>query len=653
MSKSTREKFNLDKGIIKEFKTKTPKFGFGVLGELTFYRTYSRLKENGRNEDWTDCVERVVNGTYSIQKRHIISNGLGWDEVKAQESASEMFERIWNFKFTPPGRGLWAMGTDIIEERGLGAALNNCAFTTTLNIDKEFSKPFEFLMDMSMLGVGVGFDVKGENKLTIKKPVGIIKYTIPDTREGWVDSLGILINAYFKGEAYPEFDYSKIRPEGAPIKTFGGVSSGPDPLKRIHTTITDLLDKVIGKPISITNITDIMNWIGVCVVAGNVRRTAEIVFGPNKAEYLDLKNYKINEHRQEFGWTSNNSIFADVGMDYSIPAQRTSINGEPGYEYLQNAQDYGRMCEARNYKDKKAMGGNPCLEQTLEDKELCNLVETFPEHHDSIEDYQRTLKFAYLYSKTVTLVSTHWVESNRVMLRNRRIGLSQSGIAMFLDRRGIHEYKRWCEIGYKTIQHYDELYSDWLAIPRSIKTTSVKPSGTVSLLAGASPGIHFPERDYYIRRIRISKLSKLWEICKKGGYHVEEDKYDSSSMVVEVPVSKLEGVRTVEKVSMWEQVWLATFVQRYWADNQVSCTVSSKEHEADQIKQVLNYAQYDLKGISFLPKTKEGAYEQMPYEGITKEEFIEKAKDLKLLNLKALSEDSTVEKFCNNDSCII
>jgi len=124
-------------------------------------------------------------------------------------------------------------------------------------------------------------------------------------------------------------------------------------------------------------------------------------------------------------------------------------------------------------------------------------------------------------------------------------------------------------------------------------------------------------------------------------------------MVVEVPVSKLEGVRTVEKVSMWEQVWLATFVQRYWADNQVSCTVSFKEHEADQIKQVLNYAQYDLKGISFLPKTKEGAYEQMPYEGITKEEFIEKAKDLKLLNLKALSEDSTVEKFCNNDSCII
>lgn len=161
-----------------------------------------------------------------------------------------------------------------------------------------------------------------------------------------------------------------------------------------------------------------------------------------------------------------------------------AVNGEPGLAWLENMRAYGRMCEDANYKDKKAQGGNPCLEQTLESYEICCLVETFPHRHESIEDFKRTLGLAVTYAKTVTLGSTHWPNTNRVMLRNRRIGVSLSGIAQFISARGMDEMKRWCEEGYQQVQRADESLSGLFGVPRSIKTTCIKPSGTVSLLAG-------------------------------------------------------------------------------------------------------------------------------------------------------------------------
>ena len=169
-----------------------------------------------------------------------------------------------------------------------------------------------------MLGVGVGFDTKGAGEIVVK---GINKdrteeiFEIPDTREGWVESLRLLLESYFHGTSPITFDYSKVRPAGEPIRGFGGVSSGPEPLMEVHEDIRKVLDKNSGEPITITTIVDIMNLIGKCVVAGNVRRTAEIVFGdPHNEEYLDLKNYKVNPHRDQYGWTSNNSIFAELGL---------------------------------------------------------------------------------------------------------------------------------------------------------------------------------------------------------------------------------------------------------------------------------------------------------------------------------------------------
>jgi|TARA_R110000782_G_scaffold84186_2_gene164388 ribonucleoside-triphosphate reductase len=652
--------FHLSEHFMNKFKRKKAPFGFNGLGELVYNRTYSRLKADNKNEQWWETVQRVVEGTFNMQKRHIDANGLGWNAWKAQHSAQQMYERIFTMKFLPPGRGLWAMGTAITEEKELFAALNNCAFVSTEAIAAEFSKPFCFLMDASMLGVGVGFDTKGAEKLVLKGPNASRRdeeYVVPDTREGWVESLRLLLESYSLGTGRLIFDYSLIREEGAPILGFGGESSGPAPLVELHETISAILDEQVGQPLTITSIVDIMNLIGKCVVAGNVRRTAEIVFGePDSEEYLDLKNYEVNPHRATYGWTSNNSIFATTGMDYEPAAERIRYNGEPGFAWLDNMKAYGRMADKPNHKDHRAKGGNPCLEQTLESYELCCLVETFPTNHESLEDYLTTLKYAYLYAKTVTLGKTHWPDTNRVMLRNRRIGCSMSGIAQFLANRGTGVLQEWMDKGYQHIQKLDKEYSDWMAIPASIKTTSIKPSGTVSLLAGATPGIHFPESRYYIRRMRLGINSNLVPSLEKAGYKLEPAfGSETTTLVVEIPVDVGEGVRTLDEVSMWEQLGLAALAQKYWADNQVSCTVTfSPETEGQDIAPALDLFQYQLKGISFLPKLDHGAYPQMPYESIDVETYTSMKAGLGKLNFgRVKGEEIAIERFCDNDMCEI
>ncbi len=530
------------------------------------------------------------------------------------------------------------MGTPVVHKKNLSAALNNCAFVSTEDMESNPTRPFEFLMDASMLGVGVGFDTKGRGKVAVLGPSDEtpIKYVIDDNREGWVESVSMELKSYFgvKGVKQPrvEFDYSAIRPEGMPLKTFGGVSSGPGPLKDLHKSIAEVLDKRVGKTLDSRSIVDLFNLIGKCVVSGNVRRSAEIAFGEaDDDEFLDLKNYEKNPDRMAYGWSSNNSVFAQIGMDYTNIANRLRDNGEPGLAWLENMQKFGRMADGPNWKDRRVKGGNPCLEQSLESYELCCLVETFPARHNSLEEYKRTLKFAYLYAKTVTLRMTHWPETNRVMLRNRRIGCSVSGVADFLGKHSLDELRIWLDEGYQTVQKWDEVYSNWFCIPRSIKTTSVKPSGTVSLLAGATPGMHFPESRIYIRRMRMSKNDPLAKPLLAAGYSVvpaigQED----TTVVAEIPIKLPEGVRVQSEVSMFEQLSLAAFMQRYWADNQVSCTVTfDPVTEGPHIAQMLQYFQYQLKGVSLFPKQDYGRFPQLPYEAISEEVYEQMTKDVK------------------------
>ena len=640
--------FKLDKTFIEKYKGKNP--DWGPLGYFTYKRTYARIiEEENRKEEFWETLKRVVEGCYSVQKEHCKKLSLPWSEQKAQKSAQQMLEKIWNFKFTPPGRGLWMMGTEFINRHG-SMALNNCGFASTADIDLKYTKAFEFVMDALMLGVGVGFDTKGAGKIIIKKPQeGYFDFIIPDSREGWVEALRLVLEAYFLGKQVPKFDFSEIRPAGAPIRGFGGIASGPGPLEEMLADIQKLLEKRIGKPISSLDILDLMNYIGRCVVAGNVRRSAEIALGdPTDFDFITSKQdkEKLYSHR----WASNNSIFAYKGLDYSFIADQIAVNGEPGVFWLENARAYSRMKDSPDYKDKKASGVNPCGEQTLESFELCCLVETFPSRHESYEEYQETLKYAYLYAKSVTLVNTHWKETNAVMLKNRRMGISQTGIIEAFVKHGRHAMLEWCDKGYNYLKQLDETYSDWLCVPHSIKLTTVKPSGTVSILAGVTPGIHYPHSDYYIRRVRVSTNSDLINPLKEAGYIIIDDKYSNNSVVVEFPVHEENFDRGKDHVSIWEQAENAAAYQKYWSDNQVSITITFKPEEAKEIEHVLECYEDKLKAVSFLP-IKEHGYEQAPYEKITKEEYERRISKLKPLNLNKTADKAIGEKFCDSDTC--
>ena len=425
--------FRLSPDFVSGYRDKPSPFGFkdaggNSLGEITFLRTYSRLKEDGSKETWTDVCERVINGMFSIQKEHCKTSRLPWNDNKAQASAQDAFDRLFHLKWSPPGRGLWMMGTPLVMEQRNSAALQNCSFISSSEMTKvNPAKPFAFLMEASMLGIGVGFDDKGADKdfeihSPSKQPP--TTFVVPDTREGWVDSVSMLINSYLRPDQSPVvFDYSLVRPAGEPIKTFGGTAAGPEPLRRLHVAIQSQFDGRGGQSLTRTDIADLGNMIGVCVVSGNVRRSAELLMGRlDDDEFLNLKNYAKNPGRMEWGWMSNNSVEVKVGDDLSKIVHGIALNGEPGVIWMDVTRRYGRLIDPPNDADWRASGYNPCAEQSLESGECCTLVETYLNRHESLEDFKKTLKVAYLYGKTVTLLPTHWPDTNAIMQRNRRIG---------------------------------------------------------------------------------------------------------------------------------------------------------------------------------------------------------------------------------------
>lgn len=670
--------FRLTDDFIDGYRGRIAPFGYrdaagNSVGEITFLRTYSRLKEDGTKETWTDVCERVINGMYSLQKDHCKKSRLPWNDVKAQASAKEAFDRLFNLKWTPPGRGLWVMGTNIVNVQKNSAALQNCAFVSTAEMSKYApAKPFAFLMEASMLGVGVGFDDKGADKdFTINTPTPTDRetslYTIPDTREGWVESVVSLLNSYLKADQKQiHFDYSEIRPLGAPIKTFGGTASGPAPLIRLHNSIDRLFNNRGGEKLTRRDIADIGNLIGVCVVSGNVRRSAELLIGRLDDEnFLNLKNSEVFPERNSYnpdapgwGWMSNNSVETSVGQDLSAIVEGIALNGEPGVIWLDVSRKYGRLADPVNNKDWRVAGYNPCAEQSLESYECCTLVETYLNRHESLDDYKRTLKFAYLYAKTVTLLPTHWEETNAIMQRNRRIGASMSGVADFADINGLPILREWMDQGYKTVQRYDNIYSEWLGVRESIKMTTIKPSGTVSILAGESPGVHWtPGGKFFNRTIRFSNDDPMLPLFKMANYKVEPaaESPDTTS-VVYFPIES-KAKRSEKDVTIFEKISLAAAAQRYWSDNSVSVTVSfNAETEKQHVGTVLHMYDGQLKTVSFLPSGNE-TYLQMPYTQITEEEYKEGTMTLFPIDFTGvyagMAADAIGESYCTTDSCEI
>jgi ribonucleoside-triphosphate reductase (thioredoxin) len=667
--------FRLSEDFVNKYNNVPAPFGFSdagsnSLGEITFIRTYSRVKEDGTKERWHEVCRRVIEGMYSVQKNHAKDNRLPWNDNKAQKSAQEAFQRMFELKWTPPGRGLWAFGTPMTMEKRNSASLQNCAMVSTRDIDRnDPGALFAWVMDALMLGIGVGFDTLGQDKqMSIYAPTEPVSiYEIPDTREGWVESVRLLVNSFLRqNQSIQEFNYDLIRPLGAPIKGFGGVASGPAPLIDLHTRIRNVIGSRAGELLDSRAIVDIVNLIGTCVVSGNVRRSATLALGtPEDDGFINLKNPEIFPERNSYdpekpgwAWMSNNSISATVGTKYEDYVDLIADNGEPGFIWLDVAREYGRLKDAPDYKDSRIMGFNPCAEQPLESYELCTLVEVHLNRHDSKEDFLKTLKFAYLYGKTVTLMPTHWQQTNGIMQRNRRIGTSLTGIASFADNSGLPALREWMDEGYQKIRHYDHKYSEWLCVRESVRVTTVKPSGSVSLLSGATPGVHWgPGGEFYLRAIRFGNTDPMLHLFKAAGYKIEADLVSANTSVVYFPVAS--GHKRAEKqVSLFEKIGLAATAQKYWSDNGVSVTLSfDKETEKQFVAPALNMYEGQLKAVSFLPMGNK-TYPQQPYTEITREQYNSYVGTIGKIDWSAIYDgkdnlDAESEKYCSTDACEI
>ena len=718
------ERFVLNEKACAHLRTLEPRFGFDGLGEVVYFRTYSRTSEDGKQEAWADTVIRVVQGVMAIRKNYLLEHGLGWNEEQMQVFASDMAQSLYEMHFLPPGRGLWACGTEFMYRRG-SAALNNCGACTT----KDLALAVGWTMDMLMCGVGIGFDTVWECKgvseeflAALAGPPSVRFVPVEDSREGWVASTVRLVDWYIQQDASvpkPVPTYAGVRPAGTPIKGFGGTASGAEPLRKLHARIEAffqcfyesrhsvetsnngeqfedtraavrrMVDRLAAEnaldddPEDLKKTTqtivydctrlvaDIMNAIGCCVVAGNVRRSAEIALGcAGDDTFLNLKNYERHPERRMLGWMSNNSLVFSKHEDFNrLPAlaDRIRTNGEPGLLNVLNVQRFGRVGRRQKHhaerigregEEDHAILVNPCAEIPLESFELCNLAEVFPTRCTDVLGsfstvaYMQAVEFATFYASTVSLLPTHWAPTNRVIARNHRIGVSLSGIADWYATTPFTQVVKHMQDGYRHVLTTNALLAEQAGVPAAIRVTTVKPSGSISLLAGVSPGLHFPTHSFCIRRVRVGMSSPIAKTLIASGIPHEKDTYSDNTWVFEFVIDQ-SHTRPASEVSVWEQASLLTTLQREWSDNAVSVTLYfNPKTEGHQLEHLL--AQYAplVKSLSMLPHTEAGVYAQSPLEGISKEEYTRRRAALPKIDWTVFTGgDGEMAKYCTNAGC--
>lgn len=596
------------------------KIPWGPLGYITFKRTYARrTKEddiNSPTEELDQTIDRVIKACKTQLKC-----GFTEDEEK---DIKDVFLKL---KGSVAGRFLWQLGTKTVSRLGL-LSLQNCAFTTVDSVEA-----FTWAMDALMLGSGVGFNIQKEyvyqlpkvKKAKIKREdTNDADFIVPDKREGWIKLLDLTLKAHFQtGE---DFTYSTvlIRGKGAPIKGFGGTSSGPEELCWGINEINKILNNRAGKKIRPIDALDIMNVIGSIVVAGNVRRSAEIAIGDaDDLQYLASKRWDLGNIPNYRAMSNNSIVCNDIEL---LPEQfwdGYNGNGEPfGLINLNLARKVGRLNETQ-YPDPNVAGFNPCAEQSLAPYETCCLAEIFLPNVTSKEELIKVAKYLYRINKHSLALPCHLKQTEEIVHRHMRMGI---GITGYLQAST--EQRSWLNDTYTQLRQFDKIYSKQNDFPESIKLTTVKPSGTLSLLAGVTSGVHPAFSRYYIRRIRIASNSPLANLCRKHGYYSEYQKNfdgteDRNTVVVSFPCSVPETTVLAKDLTAIQQLEYVKEMQTNWSDNAVSCTVYYKKDELNEIKNwlKLNYNN-SIKSVSFLLHSEHG-FIQAPMEEITKEQYEE------------------------------
>lgn len=582
---------------------------WGPLGYPVYKRTYSR---NG--EEFSDTVDRILTATRTQLKCPF-----------SDQEIEEIRQIFLSLKGIVAGRFLWQLGTSTVNKLGL-LSLQNCA-TTAVNHPIH---PFTWAMDALMLGCGVGYNIQKEyvyelpkvrRAKIVRKDTKDADYIVPDSREGWVDLLKRVLSSHFDGDGITSYSTICIRSKGALIRGFGGIASGPEELCWGIETINTLLNKRAGKKLRPIDCLDIMNIIGYIVVAGNVRRSAQIALGDFDDQlFLNAKRWDLG-NIPNWRAMSNNSVVCN-NIKY-LPKEFWEGyrgNGEPyGLINLDLSRNVGRLGDEQ-YPDPSVIGYNPCAEQSLADKETCCLAEIYLPNITSKAELFKVAKYLYIINKHSLKLKCHHKATQDIVHKHMRMGIGLTGIAQ------AQEKLEWLPGVYKKLRKFDEEYSAQHGWPTSIKLTTVKPSGTLSLLAGVTAGIHPAFSQYYIRRVRMAANSDLVQRCKEHGYPVEpqlnlDGTPDHNTMVVSFPCSHPKGTLLAKDISAVEQLELVKQLQSDWSDNAVSCTVYYRKEELPDIKRWLSEHYNDsVKTCSFLLHSEHG-FSQAPMETITKRQY--------------------------------
>jgi len=620
---------------------------WGEVGYPTFKRTYARKKGNA-TEEWHDTVERVVEACNK-------QLGCGFTEME-QENVRAM---MMNLKGTVAGRFLWQLGTKTVDKLGL-PSLQNCAFTV---VDHPI-RPFTWAFEMLMLGSGVGYNIQRENVYQLpkvrrkvkveRKDVNDADFIVPDSREGWVELLKRVLEASFvTGEGF-SFATHLIRPAGSPIKGFGGTASGSEDLVWGMLEINKILNSRSGKRLSSVDCLDIMNIIGKIVVAGNVRRSAQIALGDmDDIEYLQAKRWDLGGIPNWRAMSNNSVVCDDVTKLPEEFWEGYKGNGEPyGLINLESSRKMGRTFETE-YPDPDVQGYNPCAEQSLANFETCCLAEVYLPNIETYSELKLVLRLLYRINKHSLAIPCAIKETEDIVHKNMRMGIGVTGYLQASE-----EQQGWLSDAYTYIRAYDKEYSALKGFPESIKLTTVKPSGTLSLLAGVTAGAHPAYSQHYIRRIRMATESELVKVCRENGYHVEyvrnfDGTEDHSTVVVSFPCEFPEGTRLANDMSAVDQLEVIKRLQAEWSDNSVSVTIYYRKEELDEIKKWLGENYMNVKSVSFLLHNEHG-FDQAPLEEITKEQYEEmKAKVVPITSLSSLNMDDIDIAECDSGACPI
>ena len=574
---------------------------------------YARWKEEeGRRETWEETVSRY----FDFMSDHLLDNF----DYELSDSIRERIEnRVLNLDIMPSMRALMTAGVAL--ER-CNVAGYNCSY---LPVDNPRS--FDECLYILMCGTGVGFSV--ETKYTAQLPIvsealhdSDTVVIVSDSKEGWAKGYKELISLLYSGQI-PKWDLSRLRPAGARLKTFGGRSSGPEPLDDLFRFTVDIFKKSAGRRLKSIECHDIMCKIGSVVVVGGVRRSALISLSDLEDQEMSLA--KSGEWWNDEGQRAlaNNSVCYQDTPPVGIFMREwlNLYNSKSGERGIFSRDASVRQAEKNGRRDSKhEFGTNPCSEIILRPYQFCNLTEVVVRADDDIERLAKKVEDATILG-TIQSTLTEFKYLRKVWQNNteeeRLLGVSLTGILDNPKLGKADDLKRLRQRAVDTNLGLAEI----LGIPQSTAITCVKPSGTVSQLVDSASGIHARHSAYYIRTVRGDKKDPLSQFLIDQGIPHEDDLMQPENTVVfSFPMKSPTKAVLREDLSAITQLENWKNYQEHWCEHKPSVTISVKEDEWFEVGSWVYNNFKDVAGVSFLPHS-DHTYKQAPYQDITKEEY--------------------------------